>query len=130
VLPGPGTPERERIDEEALALAEELLRRERGQIPHALYLLYMHFRDRFIEERGLVRADHDDARWREALQDAATVADGVMSRWTEAILAKSEEPRPALEAGPPRYQAALPKEVFERVGGRLRHFWDSDINRG
>jgi hypothetical protein len=65
-----------------------MLREQHGDIATALYETYMHFRGRFIEERGLMDAVPGVGEiWAEALADACALRDHVTQRWADLIVA-------------------------------------------
>ena len=90
MLPAHGTQERDRLEEEAITIGLDALRREELNIPNALYAVHIAFRTRFIEERGLMDAAPGvGAKWEEALTDARTLERHVCQQWATTILRQS-----------------------------------------
>lgn len=87
MLPPPGTHARKQLEDEALQISLDLLEREHGNLLNALYLTYMEFRTRFIEERGLMDAAPGVGEiWAQALTDARTLEEHVNQQWAKAII--------------------------------------------
>lgn len=64
-----------------------MLHAENGDIPNALYRVYMHFREKFIEERGLMDVTPGTTiEWLEMRQDAMKLRDHVAQCWGTAIV--------------------------------------------
>ena len=86
MLPKTGTHERDLLNEEAVLMAEKLL--QDGEIPLALYNTYMHFRTRFLVERGLadVAPEEVPEEWDSALRDAQALREHVDRTWAAKIL--------------------------------------------
>ena len=86
MLPEAGTPERKRLEEEALRIGLAALDAERGIIPRALYRTYEHYRTRYVEERGLMDQRPGGAEeWRDALTDARQLEALVNDTWARLI---------------------------------------------
>jgi len=73
------------LREEALAVGCGALR-EHGEIPRALYEVYMQFRLRFIQECGLMDSPPGGAAWVEALCIARALERAVAADWATTIL--------------------------------------------
>ena len=68
-------------------MGEKFLEESDGEIAGALYLTYSHFRNRFLDERGLMdSAPGDDWEWDEALVDAQEMREYVDKTWATRIL--------------------------------------------
>jgi len=85
VLPESGTAERRQLESDALDLGLIALEREHGNIPNALYRVYMTFRQRLIEERALRNAPDAKDAWCEALLDARQLEAFVNDAWAGMI---------------------------------------------
>lgn len=86
MLPEVGSREREDLEQEALDYALAALHRHDGVISEALYETYIHFRERFIEQYGLMDSlPGFGERWREALTDARQLEAHVTQVWATAI---------------------------------------------
>lgn len=91
MLPEAGSPERAQLEEEALRIGLVALSSEHGNIPNALYEVYEHFPERFIEERGLMDvAPGVGEEWREALTNAHQLEAFVNDTWVITIWSASE----------------------------------------
>jgi hypothetical protein len=78
---------REKLEAEALDLGLRFLAETDGEIADALYLVYSHYRERFIEERGLMDiAPGQNLEWDLALRDARTLRQHVDQTWACAIV--------------------------------------------
>lgn len=82
MLPDLGTPEREALEQEALALGLEKLHETDGIIVEALYQVYEHFRERFLDEAG----PNSNSEFKEALVDARRLEAHVSQCWATAIV--------------------------------------------
>lgn len=72
-------------EQEALDVGMAFLKKGKP-IPDALYLVYEHFRTRFIEERGLADLPPGNGtEWVVALQDAVDIRDRLNDIWTEKL---------------------------------------------
>lgn len=92
MLPADGSSEWESMQREAISIATEALKQEQGNIPNALYKVYMAFRERFLEERGLMdTAPGGHASSVEALEDARLLEFYVCQQWASIILAASSQ---------------------------------------
>lgn len=89
MLPEAGTPERFALEAEALDVGMTMLSEERGLIGEALYRTYMHFRTKFVTERGLAS---DDGRWPDALTDARQLEAYVNDTWSKALRERFSAP--------------------------------------
>lgn len=89
MLPKSGTSERDLLDKEALLMGEKFLDETDGEIAQTLYLTYMHFRTKFLDERGLMDStpDINPLQWDEALADALAMREYVDKTWAARILA-------------------------------------------
>ena len=85
MLPEAGTAARARVEREALDLGQKALHIEHGNIANALYRVYMTYRQRFIEERGLRDAPKATGGWCEALLDARQLEAFVNDAWERMI---------------------------------------------
>ena len=93
MLPAPGTPARDALDEDAGTIAIGALQQD-GNIANALYAVYQAFRLRFLEERGLM--DQVPGRCEasgEALTDARALEAHVCTHWASLILADAGQGR-------------------------------------
>ena len=91
MLPPLGTPARDALHADAVALALRALRKD-GNVANALYAVYAAFRLRFLEERGLmdeVPGRSESSKW--ALADARVIEAYVCEEWRSVILAASAE---------------------------------------
>ena len=92
MFPEPGTPERHELETESLREGQRALQDRGGQIEHALYDVYIHFRMKFVEQYGLMdTAPRSKITWEEALTDAEILREHVRQRWAAAIVASYDE---------------------------------------
>jgi hypothetical protein len=95
MLPPDGTAALRALEQEARVLGIALLREEDGNLLEALYCTYMHFRGKFIDERGLMDGVPGEGEiWAEALADAALLRDHVNDHWIELILTHEQPEHP------------------------------------
>jgi hypothetical protein len=86
MLPPSGTQAREVLEDQASQIGLASLARGEGDIPGALYTVYVAFRLRFIEERGLMDAAPGAGdQWQQALADARELERHVQQRWASMI---------------------------------------------
>lgn len=76
---------RDDLGDEAQAVALTALR-DHHDVPSALYEVYMHFRERFIAEHGLLDSPPGGPVWVEALSEARALELSVGASWASAIL--------------------------------------------
>ena len=87
MLPDCGTHALRLRNREALEVGLAALKDNEGCIPTALYLTYMAFRQRAIEEHNLMDAPPGGTReWADALADARLLERHVSQCWATAIL--------------------------------------------
>lgn len=86
MLPEIGTRDRENLEQEALQIGLQALHEHDGRITDALYAVYMHFRQRFIEERGLMDRAPGGDTWTETLTDARHLEHYVSQIWATQIV--------------------------------------------
>jgi hypothetical protein len=86
MLPPSGTQARTLLEDEALQIGLASLARGQGDIPTALYSVYVAFRLRFIDERGLMDAAPGAGdQWHRALADARELERHVQQLWASMI---------------------------------------------
>lgn len=86
MLPELDTPERAHLEQEALTAGRLALRAEHGNLPNALYRVYMTFRERFLNQRELHGAQQERPdEWVEALVDARQLEAFVNDTWVSLI---------------------------------------------
>lgn len=95
MLPEIGTAERDQLEAEAIDFGLSLLHDEKGDIPNTLYRVYMHFREKFIEERGLLDTtwDMNPLAWDEVRYDANVLRDYVSQCWATAVVREYDRKR-------------------------------------
>jgi hypothetical protein len=103
LLPEQGTRERRELENEALAIALNALDLEHGNIPNALYAVYMTYRTQFIRERSLpMGTANPSAALSDALLDARQLEAFVNDAWAMAIRPRDDahSAQAALKATP------------------------------
>lgn len=84
VLPEMDTPERHRLEHEALQVGLLALEEEYGNLPNTMYRIYAAYRTRLLKERGLIDAPPGE-EWQEALTDAKQIQAHVNDSWVRVI---------------------------------------------